>query len=380
MLDALPPCASRPAHALLLACAALTVIAGTTLAPALPVMQTALGPTFPIRLVVTVPALALALSAPLAGRLAGRVGPRRVLVVGLLLYAVAGASGLVSNGGASILVGRGLLGVAAAAVMTASTTIASGIFLGEARPRFFARQASVMSIAGVVSVALGGALATWHWRCPFAVYLVALPMSVLALRVEEPPASHDGRGEEPASGTRRAPVYLLTLAGMAFVFMVPIEVPFLLRDAGPSVAGLAVATTSLSASLSALLAARHAGSSSLTWLSRSFVLMAVGYALVGVCVAGAGAGTVTTFFGLTVAGVGSGWIMPHMSRWLVTSTPERSRSAALGALTSSVYAGQFLAPGVSALLGAGGRSFLGAACVLAVLGAALALVARSRRA
>lgn len=75
--------------------------------------------------------------------------------------------------------------------------------------------------------------------------------------------------------------------------------------------------------------------------------MGVGYVVVG-----SGASPAVTFAGLAISGVGSGWIMPELSRSLVAVTSPRTRSAAIGALTSSVYAGQFLSPALSALLGA----------------------------
>lgn len=349
----------------LLACAALTVISGTTLAPALPSIRQAFasapGVEWLVRLVVTLPALTIALTAPWAGQLADRIGRRRVLVSCLVLYAVSGAGGLFARDLWEVLAGRALLGTSAAGIMTASTAIAAVELDPLGRTRFFARQASVMSLAGVVSVAAGGLLAAEHWRAPFGVYLVALPivaavlrhvardppMPVVAAR-SEPPIPRDA-GEPRASGRARWLVYTLAVCAMGFVFMVPLQVPFLLASEGARIAGLAVATCSLCASGSALLVGRLApiASSPAVAIARSFAVMGVGYLLVGI-----GGIPATTFAGLAIAGVGSGWIMPELSRSLVAVTSTRTRSAAIGALTSSVYAGQFSSPALSALLGA----------------------------
>jgi MFS family permease len=364
----------------LLASAALTVMSGTTLAPALPALREAFaGKTnADVRLFVTLPALAIALSAPVVGRLADRFGARRVLVGSLVLYAAAGASGLVVDELAWLLGGRALIGVAAAAAMTASTSIAAAAHEAEARARFFAHQASVMSFASVVSVLLGGLLAARHWRAPFLLFLCAAPVAVLVhwcvapVRDPERPTS---RGTFDPGLVRRLPIYLLTVVGMGFVFVVPLQIPFHLARMGPALGGLAVAMTTLFAAFSALASARF-GPRSVTpagYVGASFFVMGAGFFVVG-----ASTGMAPIFIGLAIVGIGSGWIMPQVSQWLVRSTTERSRSAAIGLLTSSVYAGQFLSPLLTKMLG--GR-FTHAGGALLVLATAIwALQRRARQA
>ena len=393
-----PPRASAVSTALgrgaLLACSALTVISGSTLAPALPSIRRAFASTsgveWLVRLVVTLPALAIALAAPWVGRLADRIGPRRVLLSCLVLYAFSGASGLFARGLADVLVGRALLGASAAGLMTASTAIAATELDPAGRMRFFARQASVMSLAGVVSVVVGGLLAAEHWRAPFGVYLAALPIAAAALghvasdapraAGAAPPSAEHLAGEPPAFRRTRGLVYAAALGAMGFVFMVPLQVPFLLAHEGPRIAGLAVATSSLCAAASALLAGRRApgAASATTWMARSLAVMGAGYVVVG----SAGGTPAILFAGLAVGGIGSGWIMPELSRALVAASSARTRSAAIGALTSSVYAGQFLSPALSALFGARrslSLAFLASGGALVVLALALHVARTLRR-
>ena len=120
---------------------------------------------------------------------------RRVLTFSLVLYAVAGVAGMFLGDLGSILGSRALVGVAAAGAMTSSTTIAATALQGDERVRFFARQASVMSLAGVLSVALGGLLASFHWRAPFILYVVAAPLALVAASLPRPtPRSSTERG------------------------------------------------------------------------------------------------------------------------------------------------------------------------------------------
>lgn len=362
-MDPRPPTPPTPVtigRAALLACATLPVISGTALAPALPSIHRAFAPMpgidWLVRLVVTMPALALALAAPGVGRLADRLGRRRVLLCCLVLYVASGASGLVLGELWEILVGRALLGVAAAGIMTASTAIAAASLAAPERTRFFARQASVMSLAGVASVAIGGVLGSEHWRAPFVIYVAAAPLAVIVREcVVEPSSRSDVAGpsltdrEQPTTSRSRVLVYGLTVIAMGFVFMVPLQVPFLLSGEGPRFAGLAVATSTFFAAASSLLFGRlqPRSPSTNTWIARSFTVIGAGYLLVGSVHEVA-----AIFAGLAIAGVGSGWIMPELSRSLVATTSERTRGASIGALTSCVYAGQFLSPTLPVLFGA----------------------------
>lgn len=183
----------------LLLTAALTIMSGATIAPSLPAMQQHFA-ALPnaavlVRLTVTVVGLAIALSAPLSGWLTDRIGRKRVLVAALVLYALAGSSGLYAPDLPALMLGRVLLGLAVGATMTAGSALAADLFVGEARARFLGFQSAFTSLGGVLFLPLGGLLAGVGWRAPFAVYLSALLIVPLALRLP--------RGEVTAPGEWR---------------------------------------------------------------------------------------------------------------------------------------------------------------------------------
>jgi hypothetical protein len=279
--------------------------------------------------------------------------------------------------------------------MTASTAIAAATLDGDDRTRFLARQASLMSLTGVASVTVGGLLAAVHWRAPFVLYLTALPLIALVRGAISAPSRpqveltrrknlEDNRSlvrveQGSPSGESRSRIYGLAVMAMAFVFMVPLEVPLLLSSGGPRLAGLAVATNTLFAAGSSLLFGRRRprAPSATAWVARSFALMGAGYFLLGSFDTLA-----PRLAGLALAGVGSGWIMPSLSRSLVLATDERTRARSIGMLTSSVYAGQFLSPALSALFGERGAlssAFLVASGALVALAVALAVTATAGR-
>ena len=75
----------------------MTVMAGATIAPALPEMYLVFldvpNAAFLVKLVPTMPALLIAIGAPFSGILLDRWGRKPVLIAALILYGLAGTSG-----------------------------------------------------------------------------------------------------------------------------------------------------------------------------------------------------------------------------------------------------------------------------------------------
>ena len=81
----------------LLLASTLTVMAWTMIAPALPSIQAHFAEVanvaFWVRLVLTLPALFIAATAPIAGYIVDRIGRKTVLVISTLLYGISGVAG-----------------------------------------------------------------------------------------------------------------------------------------------------------------------------------------------------------------------------------------------------------------------------------------------
>lgn len=337
----------------LLAASTLTVMAPATIAPGLHGMSEHFAGVpraeFLTKLILTSPALSIALFSSLIGWLVDRHGRKAVLLWSIVLYAVAGTSGLYLNTVYSVLAGRLLLGVAVAGTMTASTTLVGDYFRGTDRNRVIGLQAAAMNLGAVIFVSLGGVLAEWHWRGPFVVYAVSLFLiPPVAAVITDPKRVR--RDENATAGGRISDVlglltflYVVTLLMQIAFNMVPVQLPFFLERIGepsPRRVGMAIALMTVSSgSVAASFKWLRSRLEYSTMLGMSFVLMGMGYVLLS---SATGFGGVA--MSLMVFGLGLGMTFPNLLGWLMSGTPREIRGRVVGGLLTTGFAGQFLSP------------------------------------
>lgn len=368
----------------------LVVMAGGTIAPALPAMARFFddvpNAAFLVRLVLTLPALFVALGAPLAGAIIDRFGRKRLLVASVALYGVVGSAGMFVSSLFLLLVSRAVLGLTVAGIGTCTTTLVADYYSGQQRARLMGLLTAVGGLGGTVFVMLSGFLADVSWRGPFFTYplaFVVLPFIISVLY--EPPRRAPAAGAGPAKAGLPLPLGLITFIYAAIVltqvvfFINPVQLPFhleMLLGAPASQSGLAIAGIGLCYAIA---------SASFGWIGRwlgrvsiliaGFVLTGVGYTLMGLA-----AGWALLVCGLVLGGFGIGLLVPNLSLWLANEAPEALRGQVLGGFTTALSLGQFMAPFVSQPLaewtGISGVYWMTGLALLALAG--LLLVSRHR--
>jgi MFS family permease len=338
----------------LLLTSSMTVMAGATIAPALPriqqFFQSEPNSEFWVKLMLTLPGLFTAIGSPFAGIIIDRFGRKPLLIGALILYGIAGGSGLVLRSLTGLLIGRAFLGLAVGAIMTTSIALIADYYLGPKRNQIMGIQAAFMGYGGVVFLTLGGLLADLGWRVPFSIYLSAflvLPLVIFCL--SEPKVELEQNPRLVEDSDAKLPIgiitfiYALTFLTMVVFYMIPVQLPFYLKSLGQvggTQAGIAIASSTLA---SAVISMRYG--SIKTRLSFTGVLIVL-YLLLGL-------GYVTIFLaanyalvilGLIIAGLGLGLLLPNMNVWLNAKTPTAARGRVLGGLTTSMFLGQFCSP------------------------------------
>ena len=335
----------------------LTVMSTATIAPSLPAIQAhfaeAPHAAMLTRLVLTAPPLFIAICATVAGAFSDRFGRRRLLFGSLLLYGVAGMSGLVLETLPGILLGRAVLGIAVAGTMSTATALIGDYYAGTARNRFMGLQAAFMAFGGLVLLTSGGLLAELHWRAPFAAYglaFVAIPMVLLYLFEPERAERHgSAKPQAPTPWRTWMAIALLLVAAVlnsvAF-YINPTQLPYYLKSLGvpaPTVAGLTLGTSALVMGLAALRYSSVLGLLGLRWsFCLGFGLMAIGFGLTA-----AANSYWLVFVGMIFFGLGLGVTMPGQGTGAMMLAPPALRGQVAGGLTACVFLGQFLSPLIS---------------------------------
>jgi MFS family permease len=333
---------------------AMTVLAGATIAPALPEMSRAFqdipNADFLVRLLLTVPALFSAIGAPFSGLLLDRWGRKPVLVVAVILYGLAGASGYVLGSLYGILAGRALLGLAVAGTASGFTTLIADYFSGRKLTKFLGYQAAFMAFGGAVFLLVGGLLADIGWRLPFLLYLYAFGILLGVLfAIDEPQIQREAGEQQSQDDTaavpyrRVAPIYASAFMATMLFFIGPVLLPFLLTNLGDisnSQIGLALAVSVLFAGIVSLQYQRVKQRLSFQAIN-TLVFLAIGLGSVIIGISSEYAGIL---IGLVISGIGVGLSLPNFNLWLLTVIPAATRGRAVGYLTTAVFLGQFLSP------------------------------------
>ncbi|MGD2158574.1 MAG: MFS transporter [Anaerolineales bacterium] len=363
----------------LLAASVMTILGGAFLAPTLPAIRSNFSDLANVdyltRLVLTLPAFFIAVNAPLAGYIVDRFGRTRVLVSSLVLAGLAGGSGYIAPTLTTLLVGRGLVGIAVAGIMTSATTLIADYYAGEQRAKLLGLQTGFLGIGGTIFITLTGFLADLNWRAPFLIHLVALAVLPLVLVflyeprrefrcADNPPTVGEpgtcaGESIQMESGTpvttsedEPAPVrliafiYAVILLVEIVFYIIPLQLPFYLQEltgATAAQSGMAISIFALSFALASIfLGKTMARRDHITVLMLSFILIGLGFSMISL----AGESPVL-YLGLATAGSGVGILIPNMYVWLASETPNAIRGRILGGFTTALFLGQFLSPVLS---------------------------------
>jgi len=158
---------------------ALSVMGAVLLAPIMPRLfvqfQHVPNADYWVPALLSVPALCIALAAPLIGILADRIGRRRLLMAAMVVYSVFGVAPLVLDDFAAIMATRVVVGICEAVVMVCSTAMIGDLFSPVQRDRWLGNQAATASITAFFLFPLAGWLGeTLGWRGPFLIYASGL--------------------------------------------------------------------------------------------------------------------------------------------------------------------------------------------------------------
>jgi len=362
--------------------------------PALPVVRDAFGVgDAQASLLVSAYFLTGILLSPFIGALTDRIGRRHVLVGSLLVFGVTGGAIALAPTFDVVVALRVVQGTAAAGIFVTTVTLIADAYEGAQRNAVLGANVAVLSLGAAVFPVVGGAAVAFSWNAPFALYLVAVPMALVAWRTLDP-----SRPDEYERGLRYVrealsalpAVDAVALYGAAFGLelllfgSIVTATPFLLAAEGvlPVVVGLVLLSTELVSIPVSMLNGRFARHVS------NGGLVAAGFACfgLGLAVLWAAPSVVVVAVGAAVFGAGLGLSMPAIDAAVSDLVTADHRAGALGLRNSATFLGRATGPvaftalavttGYEPLLFAGAVAALCVAAVAALAGP----VTRRRRA
>ncbi|MEC3853988.1 MFS transporter [Paenarthrobacter ureafaciens] len=382
-IETRPPASSRAAGrtqaALLVAGSCMPVLGAVLLAPVLPTLTQVFADTpgvaILVPLVLTLPALFVALFSPLAGYVADRVGRKQLLIIAMLAYALFGTAPLWLDSLGAIALSRVGVGIAEAAIMTCCTTLITDYYWGQKRNKYLGLQTMVSALAATAFFALGGALGSISWRTPFWLYAVSAVLVIpMIFKLWEPAKSHTQNttaAKEPVPWRQIGAPAAVTLFGGIVFYALIVHLPYVITGLGVTDTGLIGGAAAI-ASL-----ATAAGAISFRYLAklgtRKLLVAAFGLAAVGLCLVSLAGNVPLAILGAVVASAGTGILLPTLLTWAVNGLEFSQRGRGTGIWTGTLFIGQFLTPIIlgAAAAGLGNLSLalgaLGLACVIALL-------------
>lgn len=338
---------SKSFEVALFSISSLTVLGATLVAPSLPSIQEHFASVphiaFLSRLVLTLPALFIMISAPIAGSLIGRFGRLKILYPSMLLWSVFGISGYFLENIEWILLFRALFGIASGFVMTCISVLISDYYTQEVpRQKALSKQNFFSAFGGAIFLILGGVLSEIDWRMPFLVYALGFLVFLGArAKLFEPKNTlKDSLGEQKFSFMNFLGIYLVTFVSMSLFYFVPTQLPYYLHThfgVGGSIVGASIASVSIFSALFSFLYPRFRKRLAINQIyALSFFVLSCGFFLL----------YLENYYLLILVflAFGFSWgvtLVNHYS-WLFSIASEGEKARAVGFLSSFLFLGQFL--------------------------------------
>lgn len=343
-----------------------------------------------VPMILTVPALCVALFSPVAGMLGDWFGRRKLLIWALAIYAVIGVLPVFLKSLTAIIISRIGVGITEALIMVLTTTMIGDYFDGASRDRWLAGQTACASLSALAFFAIGGFLGNFGWRTPFWVYSSALLMLALILAFTwEPAEGHelDEADAAPHHGswagfpwTRLLGIVAITIYGSVLFYTVQIQAPVALsqlRITNSGMIGALSAAASIGVPIGTYVFSRLTGTPVARLLLIEFGLLTIGFQLMS------RADNAAPFLvGCFINQLGAGMLLPTLLVWAMSGLAFEIRGRCAGLWTGAFSVGQFLCPVVVTLFSRSLGGLLpafGALSVAAAVGAGLALLGVLRK-
>lgn len=341
------PINSRLFKATILSLSLLTIMAGAVVSPALANIAHAFSdePYWKVKLVLTIPAPFIIIFALLNGKIALMFSKKKVTLFSLVLYILGGAGGGLSTSLEMLLVFRAVLGISVGLLMPLATGLIADFYSGDTRANLMGKSTATSNLGGIIGTLISGFLAEITWQASFTVYLLAIPVFMMALIFLKDPETPKSVNTTPLS-LLKLPLLLawmfLAFLTMIVFYTVPVNIAIYIEQLNfgeSSLSGVAVSLLTSAGFVAGLSFSKTAKFFGNFFLSFCYFMISAGFLLIIYS-----PNTFVLLISLFVVGLGLEWTVPNIFTEAVNSVPDGYGVAAMGFITPSIFLGQFFSP------------------------------------
>lgn len=345
-----------------------------------------------VPLMVSIPGLAIALTAPLAGFFVDKFGRIKLLVWGTFFYGFFGCLPFFLDDLYMMIASRFFLGFSEAAILTVVNTLIADYWDDKGRKDWLFLQGIAGPFLGALVIRLAGPATEIQWNGVFLIYAVAFVIFFLMNKYLFEPKKETVNSASGASIANNAatvnsqsstpiafPVSVMVLVGgvtlltSALYYVFIISGGLLFREMGiyePSRISELSAIPSLFVMVGALIFRLMGGKSNAIQIGTFFILLCGGLLIMG---------TATSIgmliFGLVIQQTGAGMSIPVLIAWTQSKLPFMHRGRGMGIWTTCFFFGQFSSPWLVARVEGVVGTVQGAFLIAGVVGLTAATVA-----
>lgn len=157
----------------------MTAIEGTIVSTAMPTIIGSLHGLSIMNWVFSIYLLTNAMMTPIYGKLADKIGRKKIFIIGILIFIIGSSMCGLSQNMLHLIVSRAIQGVGAGAIMPVALTIIADIYPVNKRAKVLGFNNAAWGIASVFGPLFGGFIVdtlSWHW-----IFLINVPIGIILI-------------------------------------------------------------------------------------------------------------------------------------------------------------------------------------------------------
>lgn len=311
--------------------------------------------TFELQLIVIMPFFASIPMSVVAGKLAKRYDKKNLIILGLLIYGVAGMIPFLAETMNQILISRLITGIGVGLVLPLPNAMIAEHFTGTQRERMLGLATSVANIANVLDSIAVGFILLLGWNYPFlcfGVCLVIMVIAIFGLPKSDPTMKTIEAVDQhlPSRGLPKivyALVAFMTINWILFAFNIENTALFMISEniGLPWMIGIAICLPGGASIISGAIFPNFYHKTKEYIVSISAAIFAIGYVVMSLTHSFA----IQTIANILI-GLGSGMLVPYILNLTSKKVEKVHRDAAYGFVTSGIHLGFLLAPFVQLMI------------------------------